>query len=163
MDTQAFRIAIGVELRRARKARGWTRISLHARIARSCSLQTLATYEHGSRRIAIDHLAEICEALEITTSVLVARAEERMRRRDDMPRDLAQLAASTDPALAPASRWARLRLDDGADPDLELSADAGALLARLCGLASAEHLRAQLAADDEPVADDAEPADVMAS
>ena len=50
-------------IRSLRKQRGWTRKELNRRLQSDISLQTLATYELGTRQCSVTRLVEICVAL----------------------------------------------------------------------------------------------------
>lgn len=138
----------GDELRQARKARGWTRKQLQAHLTSGVSLQTLATYELGTRQCSVARLVELCRALGTGPAELLDAVDTRMSGRPDtITVDLRSLAATNHPALATARQWATTRLathDSTAIPVAELSADALDRLAELCALeptALITHLR----------------------
>ncbi|HEU5110532.1 MAG TPA: helix-turn-helix transcriptional regulator, partial [Micromonosporaceae bacterium] len=64
LDVATYQRVLGDELRLLRKRRGWTRKDLNDRLRRDISLQTLATYELGTRQISVIRLVEICHALD---------------------------------------------------------------------------------------------------
>lgn len=131
----AYARALGHELRRLRRARGWTR----ARMCRdlTISVQTLATYENGTRALAATRLAELCAVLSTQPHVVLATVDRAVLPvRDSLTVDLEVLAATTDPDLAPVRRWAvtRLRcLVPGRSTMTSLDSAALAQLASLCG------------------------------
>lgn len=134
-EDEAYRQALGAELRNLRKSRGWTRKTLNARLGNQTSLQTLATYEHGTRHCSVARFSELCRAMNEEPHVVLARAEGRLRPVESgaLDVDLAAAAKTTDPRLAPLARWAAGRLDAGGNGTVSLSAAAVELLAELCG------------------------------
>ncbi|EWM13370.1 hypothetical protein KUTG_03674 [Kutzneria sp. 744] len=64
IDPMTYQRVLGDELRKLRKQRGWTRKVLQGKLQTEVSLQTLATYELGTRQCSVVRLAEICLALE---------------------------------------------------------------------------------------------------
>lgn len=54
---------LGRRLRARREARGWTRPDLAARLPSRPTEHTLLTYEHGTRRMTVERLIELCDAL----------------------------------------------------------------------------------------------------
>nr|CEL15213.1 hypothetical protein [Kibdelosporangium sp. MJ126-NF4] len=107
------------------------------------SLQTLATYELGTRQCSMVRFVEICLALDELPHELIARVHERVFT--DSPRgrvriDLRQVVRDDHSELLPLRRWARDRLDHypaghtaGA---AEVHLDFAALerMAELCGM-----------------------------
>lgn len=147
---------LGNELRTARKQRGWTRKQMRAHLAADAdggeddevSLQTLATYELGTRRISVERLVELCAALEQPPDQLLLRAITGAFGADHADRvtvDLPALARTADPRLAHLRRWAaiRVRQRPAALPLVEeLDEHALAALAALAGATSNELLHA---------------------
>jgi transcriptional regulator with XRE-family HTH domain len=137
---------LGSELRDVRRQRGWARADLRARLGSQIALQTLATYELGTRNIAVVRLVELCAALGVSAPDLLERT---LQRTTDLPAihelrlDLHRLATSRDYRLGPVRRWARACLTDRADPaaSVGLSRLAIAHLADVCGLGPAELVR----------------------
>lgn len=145
-----FARILGNELRTARKQRGWTRKQMRAHLAANnaendeISLQTLATYELGTRRISVERLVELCAVLGQPPDQLLLRATTgafRTEHDDRMEVDLSVLARSDDPRLTHLRRWAAVRLRQP-PADLpaveELDAHALAALAELAGTTSTE-------------------------
>ncbi|HEX3781323.1 MAG TPA: helix-turn-helix transcriptional regulator [Pseudonocardiaceae bacterium] len=135
--------ALGDVIRRHRKGKVWTRKELQEQLpgtARDVSLQTLATYELGTRRMTADRLDEIAQALGTRASQLLAEVEQRMYGPATYPVgpvtvDLRVLAHAPQPALAPARRWAMVQLDvigEFGNPVVSLTPDAVSMLAELC-------------------------------
>jgi transcriptional regulator with XRE-family HTH domain len=146
-DLAAYPMALGKELRRRRAARGWTRKDLLSRLPGDISVQTLATYELGTRGISVLRLVALCEALGTTAQELLASTEYSIRplHSGQISVDLRLLARDTRPELVPAQRWAasRLRtLGDGESGVTTLDRPAVEQLARLCGLAPTALLHA---------------------
>jgi transcriptional regulator with XRE-family HTH domain len=150
LDT--FARVLGDEIRTVRKARRWTRKQLRAQLNpdEEVSLQTLATYELGTRRMTVERLIEICAALDHPPDQLLQRARARAFAEPDDDRievDLSALARTADPQLEPLQRWAVLRAaqrTDGKPATETLEPPALAALANLAGvttqrLASALH------------------------
>jgi transcriptional regulator with XRE-family HTH domain len=138
-DLAAYPLALGRELRRRRAARGWTRKDLLRRLPGDISVQTLATYELGTRGISVLRLVSICEALGTTAQELLACTEYSIRplHAGQINVDLRTLARDTRPELVPAQRWAATRLStlvDGEPETATLDRPAVEQLARLCGV-----------------------------
>jgi transcriptional regulator with XRE-family HTH domain len=71
--------AVGAELRRQRKARGWSREELVALLPSGISERTLVAYEHGARQLTMLRLAELSWALEVDAVTVFARGLQRAR------------------------------------------------------------------------------------
>ena len=146
-----YQRVLGDELRRLRKQRGWTRRDLLRRLRSDISLQTLATYELGTRQCSVVRLVEICLALGEVPHELIARVHRRVFSDFPVGRiriDLHKVVREAQPELLPFRRWAKGRLSeiDGRSP-AEVSVDISALerMAELCGLETVAligHLRA---------------------
>jgi hypothetical protein len=103
-------------------------------------LQTLATYELGTRHCSVLRLVEICLALGEYPHELLARVHGRVFT--DAPAgliriDLSVVVSDRQPELSPLRRWARGQLtDEGTHARLTI----GALerMAELCGLNTIE-------------------------
>jgi transcriptional regulator with XRE-family HTH domain len=98
------------------------------------ALQTLATYELGTRRISVERLVQICAALDEDPEELLARAFARTFKADQdntVHIDLAALAHSTDPRLRQLQQWAAVRSQQRLAPVEELDHHAVAALARV--------------------------------
>lgn len=109
-----FARALGDEIRQARKARGWTRKQLQARLSTEVSVQTLGTYELGTRQCSVARLAELCQAMNILPHDLLARVYEHTTMHDENEKllvDLDRVLRDRQPELTPLRRWARQRLD----------------------------------------------------
>lgn len=143
-DVAVYQRVLGDEIRRLRKKRGLTRKQLNRRLQSDISLQTLATYELGTRQCSVVRFVEICLALDELPHELMARVHERVFT--DSPRgrirlDLRQVIHDCHPELLPLRRWARGRLEQhpGANA-AEVHLDFAALerMAELCGLETVE-------------------------
>lgn len=144
LDTATYQRVLGDELRRLRKQRGWTRRDLNRRLQSDISLQTLATYELGTRQCSVVRLVEICLALDEVPHELMARVHQRVFSDSPVGRiriDLRKVVRDTQPELLPFRRWAKGKLSEvnGQHP-AEVSLDISALerMAELCGLETVE-------------------------
>ncbi|MGH3950246.1 MAG: helix-turn-helix domain-containing protein, partial [Pseudonocardiaceae bacterium] len=77
-DVETYQRVLGDELRKARKRRGWTRKELNNNLQSDISLQTLATYELGTRQCSVVRLAEICTAMGEQPQEVLARVHTRV-------------------------------------------------------------------------------------
>jgi transcriptional regulator with XRE-family HTH domain len=144
LDTATYQRVLGDELRRLRKQRGWTRRDLNRRLQSDISLQTLATYELGTRQCSVVRLVEICIALGEVPHELMARVHQRVFSDSPVGRiriDLRKVARDAQPELLPLRRWAKGKLAEanGHQP-AEVNLDISALerMAELCGLETVE-------------------------
>ena len=141
LDVATYQRVLGDELRRLRKQRGWTRRDLNRRLQSDISLQTLATYELGTRQCSVVRLVEICIALDEVPHELLARVHSRVFSDARVGRiriDLRKVASDDQLALLPLRRWAKGKLaeDTNSGQVTEVSLDIAALerMAELCGL-----------------------------
>ncbi|MFI7122625.1 helix-turn-helix domain-containing protein [Amycolatopsis sp. NPDC049868] len=110
-----FAHALGELLRSARRERGWTRKQMRAAMCvgdDELSLQTLASYELGTRRLSVERLIEVCAVLKKQPDELLRRATTLAFSGHYGTRitvDLLGLAHTTDPRLRPLRRWAQVR------------------------------------------------------
>ncbi|WP_394613396.1 helix-turn-helix domain-containing protein [Lentzea sp. JNUCC 0626] len=147
IDTAAYQRVLGDEIRSLRKQRGWTRKELNKRLQTEISLQTLATYELGTRQCSVVRLVEICHALDVPAHEVLARVHERFF--GDTPAghltlSLTAIAASDNPRILPLKRWAAGRLHalpPGASPEIHLDLPALENMAQLCQLPTVELIR----------------------
>ncbi|MET9227427.1 helix-turn-helix transcriptional regulator [Lentzea sp. NPDC003310] len=147
IDTAAYQRVLGDEIRSLRKQRGWTRKELNKRLQTEISLQTLATYELGTRQCSVVRLVEICHALDVPAHEVLARVHERFF--GDTPAghltlSLAAIAATDNPRILPLKRWAAGRLHalpPGASPEVHLDLAALENMAQLCQLQPVELIR----------------------
>ncbi|MBW4720686.1 helix-turn-helix domain-containing protein [Saccharothrix obliqua] len=147
IDTAAYQRVLGDELRNLRKQRGWTRKELNRRLQSEISLQTLATYELGTRQCSVVRLVEICVALGVPPHHVLARVHDRVF--GDAPAghlavNLAAVVADTRPHLLPLRRWAKGRLAQlvpGQAAEVRLDPPALEYMAQLCQLSTADLIR----------------------
>ncbi|CCH28531.1 helix-turn-helix transcriptional regulator [Actinosynnema sp. NPDC047251] len=147
IDTAAYQRVLGDELRSLRKQRGWTRKELNRRLQSEISLQTLATYELGTRQCSVVRLVEICVALGVPAHQVLARVHDRVF--GDAPAghlsvDLAAVVADTRPQLLPLRRWAQGRLNQltpGQAAEVHLDLPALEYMAQLCRLSTVDLIR----------------------
>lgn len=140
INAAVYQRALGDEIRRSRKQRGWTRQDLRRRLQTEISLQTLASYELGTRQCSVMRLVEICLALDEHPHDLMSRVHNRIfagagvgRIRVDLRSAVAERAAD----LLPLRRWAAERLGEHVGPTpAEVYLDISAIerMAELCGI-----------------------------
>ena len=144
LDAATYQRVLGDEIRRLRKQRGWTRKDLNERLQSDISLQTLATYELGTRQCSIVRFVEICLALDERPHELLARVHERVFTDAPVGRirvDLRKVVRDRQPELLPLRRWATGRLAEESSPhSTEVHLDISALeqMAELCGLSTVD-------------------------
>lgn len=144
IDATGYQRVLGDELRRVRRQRGWTRKELQHRLDNEISLQTLATYELGTRQCSVVRLAELCLAMEVLPHDVLARVHDRVFT-DDRPGhiriNLIRIVADARPELLPLRRWAADRLQQtpqGQSVEVHLDLAALEQMAELCGLETVE-------------------------
>jgi transcriptional regulator with XRE-family HTH domain len=144
INASSYQRVLGDELRRVRKQRGWTRKELQHRLENDISLQTLATYELGTRQCSVVRLAELCLAMDVLPHDVLARVHDRVFS-DDRPGhlrvNLAKVVADTQLELLPLRRWAADRLQQtppGQPAEIHLDLAALERMAELCGLDTVE-------------------------
>lgn len=144
---QTFMRVLGDELRAERKQRKWTRRQLLNRIDADISIQSLASWENGTRRCMAVQIWQLCEALEITTDELFRRVRVRMARgKDGLTIDLRSAATAHSPRLKPLAAFARIYVRERPEvsrPTMVLKTAALDRMAELCDL-STEDLIARL-------------------
>jgi transcriptional regulator with XRE-family HTH domain len=142
IDTDAYQRILGEELRKLRTERGWTRKELGEKLQSGISLQTLATYELGTRQCSVVRLAELCLALDELPQNLLARVHNRLFAHENgqVRVNLADVVADEQPELLPLRRWARGRLAAGGSADVRFDRTTLEQLAALCGLRTEELL-----------------------
>ncbi|ANN21160.1 transcriptional regulator [Amycolatopsis orientalis] len=137
-----FARALGETLRSARRERGWTRKQMRAAMCTSdddLSLQTLASYELGTRRISVERLIEVCAVLKKQPDELLRRATTLAfsgHYGTHITVDLLGLAQTTDPRLRPLRRWAQVRTQQSSAERVlveELDATALSAMADIAG------------------------------
>jgi transcriptional regulator with XRE-family HTH domain len=144
IDAAGYQRVLGDELRRVRKQRGWTRKQLQHHLDTGISLQTLATYELGTRQCSVVRLAELCLALDVLPHDLLARVHDRVfgnERPGHIRVNLTRVAAERAAELTPLSRWAADRLSQaslGQSQEIYLDLPALERMAELCGIDTAD-------------------------
>jgi transcriptional regulator with XRE-family HTH domain len=144
INPTSYQRVLGDELRRVRKQRGWTRKELQHRLENDISLQTLATYELGTRQCSVVRLAELCLAMDVLPHDVLARVHDRVfsdERPGHLRLNLAAVVADTQPELLPLRRWAADRLHQAPAaqaPEIHLDLAALEQMAELCGLDTVE-------------------------
>ncbi|WP_216206974.1 helix-turn-helix domain-containing protein [Amycolatopsis aidingensis] len=142
-SSETYCRALGDELRRLRRRREWTRKDLQKRLRSNISLQTLATYELGTRHCSVVRLIELCLALDEQPETLIAKVHRRVF--PDNPGcirvSLTHVVADSQPELLPLRRWAENQLrqhkPSGSDEVL-LSLAAIECMAELCAIPAAD-------------------------
>lgn len=142
IDADTYQRVLGEELRKLRTQRGWTRKELGERLQSGISLQTLATYELGTRQCSVVRLVELCRAMDELPHHLLARVHNRLFGHDvDQVRvNLLDVVADEQPELLPLRRWARGRLAAGGSADVRFERATVEQLASLCDLRTEELL-----------------------
>ncbi|MBB2934432.1 transcriptional regulator with XRE-family HTH domain [Amycolatopsis bartoniae] len=143
IDSDLYQRVLGEELRKLRRRRGWTRKELNQHLQSDISLQTLATYELGTRQCSVVRLVELCLAMDELPQDLLARVHRRVFTDEPgkVRLDLPHVVADRRPELLPLRRWAEDRLrQPGAPREVQLDKPAIDRMAELCGLASTELL-----------------------
>ena len=143
IDAEEYQRILGDELRKLRRSRGWTRKELNQHLQSEISLQTLATYELGTRQCSVVRLVELCVAMDELPQDLLAKVHRRVFL-DEPGRvrvDLRKVVADASADLLPLRRWAEDRLRQTGDQGGgEVSLDLPALerMAELCSLPTVE-------------------------
>ncbi len=142
IDADTYQRILGEELRKLRTERGWTRKELGEKLQSGISLQTLATYELGTRQCSVVRLAELCLAMDELPQNLLARVHSRLFAHESgqVRVNLADVVADEQPELLPLRRWARGRLAAGGSADVRFDQTTLEQLAALCGLHTEELL-----------------------
>ncbi|MFB9691355.1 helix-turn-helix domain-containing protein [Amycolatopsis plumensis] len=141
LDADVYQRILGDELRMLRRRRGWTRKELQRQLPSGISVQTLATYELGSRQCSVVRLAELCLAMGELPQHLIARVHQRVVV--DGPGhvrvNLRCHVTLVEPHFVPLRRWAEDRLrQPGACEDVQLDLAALCRMAELCDLQPVE-------------------------
>jgi transcriptional regulator with XRE-family HTH domain len=110
--------AVGEELRRAREARGMSRLQFVALLPSGICERSVLAYEHGLRQLTLLRLAELSWALDVDPTTVFARGLQRARILvDHLPLavDLRALLDDQCPKFRPLAPWARNSLNDHPD------------------------------------------------
>ncbi|NIH87427.1 helix-turn-helix domain-containing protein [Amycolatopsis granulosa] len=143
IDNDLYQRVLGEELRKLRRRRGWTRKELNQHLQSDISLQTLATYELGTRQCSVVRLVELCLAMDELPQDLLARVHRRVFADEPgkVRLDLAHIVADDRTELLPLRRWAEDRLRQPSAPrEVRLDRSAMTWMAQLCGLTVPELL-----------------------
>lgn len=143
IDSELYQRVLGEELRKLRRRRGWTRKELNQHLQSDISLQTLATYELGTRQCSVVRLVELCLAMDELPQDLLARVHRRVFTDEPgkVRLHLVRIVADRHPELFPLRRWAEDRLrQPGTQQEVQLDKPAVDRMAELCGLKPAELL-----------------------
>lgn len=140
LDGELYQKLLGEELRRARRELGLTRARLRDRLNIDLSLQTLATYELGTRQCSVVRLAELCHGLDVRPEDILARVGRRLPSADQLVVSLVRIIASSHPELAPLRRWAKATANSATDV-VRFERDMVDRMAELCGLPAADLVR----------------------
>ena len=138
IDAEEYQRVLGDELRKLRRSRGWTRKELNQHLQSEISLQTLATYELGTRQCSVVRLVELCVAMDELPQDLLAKVHRRVFV-DEPGRvrvDLRKVVADAPADLLPLRRWAEDRLRQAGEHGGEFALDLPARerMAELCRL-----------------------------
>ncbi|MBB4688893.1 transcriptional regulator with XRE-family HTH domain [Amycolatopsis jiangsuensis] len=112
IDAEHYQRVLGDELRKLRRGRGWTRKELNQHLQSEISLQTLATYELGTRQCSVVRLVELCVAMDELPQDLLAKVHRRVFVEEPgrIRVDLRRVITEAGPELNPLRRWAEGRL-----------------------------------------------------
>lgn len=136
MDT--FMIAIGGELIAARERNGWIRRDVQRRLPFDVSVQTVASWELGTRNITAERLYLLCTVLGEPVEDVLARARKRIEKPSNAEfcLDLKAAARTTRAALVPLRAWAQcmLRQRPNGDHVMPLNLTALDRLAEVCSM-----------------------------
>ncbi len=103
-------------------------------------MQTLATWELGTRHISAERLVEVANTLGEPAEELLARVRERTARpaNPELSLDIAAAARTPRTRLAPVRAWAQCRLRDHPDGQPVVKLDIPALdrLAEICEMST---------------------------
>lgn len=109
---KAFARILGQEIRRAREARGWSRVQLVEQLPSGIGDRTLLSYEQGLRQLSVIRFVEISRALGVAASDLLARALEKARdlRAFSMKVNLRAVLRDQRTGFESVRRWAKNRM-----------------------------------------------------
>ncbi|MFE0022663.1 helix-turn-helix transcriptional regulator [Amycolatopsis sp. NPDC059021] len=147
IDAEDYQRILGDELRKLRRRRGWTRKELNQHLQSEISLQTLATYELGTRQCSVVRLVELCVAMDELPQDLLAKVHRRVFVEEPgrVRIDLREVVSNARPELLPLRRWAEGRLrQTGENGAAEVALDLPALetMAELCQMPTVDLIAA---------------------
>lgn len=112
-DFLSVQRVLGRELKKRRQQRRWTRNDLLEHLDTDVSVQTLATYELGKRKLSVTRLFELCLAMDESPSEIVANVQRQVLM--DGPwrirLNLRKVVEGERPELEPLRRWAATLLN----------------------------------------------------
>lgn len=160
ITARAITRAVGEEIERARKERGWSRTQLVARMPSGICDRTLLSYEDGTRNLTILRLVELCQALNTSVAGLMTMAFQRARIYLENLALLVDLPALLDDETArfrPIHQWARNKLRRQGSRVAEVQPSAVDELSDFvgCDRQDLAHHLAQFIPDERPPANDA--------
>lgn len=120
---KAINRVLGEELRRAREARGWSRMQLVEHLPSRIGDRTLLSYEHGLRRMTVVRFIEICLVMGADPIALQQQALQRARvhlANLTLRIDLRVLVNDHSVTYRPMEQWARNALNEHPDGIVEL-------------------------------------------
>lgn len=106
--------ALGAELRLAREERGCSRAQFVRRLPSGICDRTVVSYELGARRMDVLRLIELCHALDLSITGLLAMAFQRSQiylENMGIVVDLRALLDDESPRFRPMRQWAHNRLN----------------------------------------------------
>jgi transcriptional regulator with XRE-family HTH domain len=106
--------AVGAELRWARENIPWTRSELVSRLPSEIHVQTLATYERGTRQLSLGRFVEICQTMGISAPEVLGAALQRAEiglQASGVRVDLHAVLSDKRTDLGTLRRWARNRVE----------------------------------------------------
>jgi transcriptional regulator with XRE-family HTH domain len=109
--------ALGAELKKIREAKGWEREDVARRMSSNVNARAVTSWELGTRGLGFARLVDICEALEVSPSVVVASAMRACRIEQspgEVYVDLTAVLKKKEKGFAGLRRWAESRLDSHA-------------------------------------------------
>jgi transcriptional regulator with XRE-family HTH domain len=134
----SFARVLGGLLRGHRRNRRMSRHDVVSTMDTEVSVQTLASWETGTRNLGVSRLVEVSHALDVRPGSVLGRAHDLVFGTVDVPLavlNLAELARTTVPELQPLRPWADLRareLPPGCSPELPITRASLDNLATLC-------------------------------
>jgi len=136
LDT--FARVLGDLLRNHRRGHHLSRHDVVSTMDNEVSVQTLASWELGTRNMGVSRLVEVSHAIDIRPGTILGRAHDLVFGTVDVPLatlNLADLARTTIPELQPLRPWADLRAREfppSCTPELPLTRASLNNLATLC-------------------------------
>lgn len=114
---------LGMELRRVREERGWSRLHLATLLPSGIGDRTLLSYEHGTTQLTVLRFIELSRALGIAAPVLLNQTLQRAQihlHNLVLRIDLRFLLNDRSAKFRPMHRWARNKLNEHPESIVEL-------------------------------------------